>query len=110
MDTHEVDRREFAIGRGTGYHAAILDGKDPDDDLELVEIQARSANDYALNHADRAALRLLWGIADYEAIEHELLHPGDHNYEAMTRRVARQSDFNFSIQEWAAARQLVRLG
>jgi len=82
LEIHEV-REEVRIGVeiGTGYSRALidpdfLDGRNPDDDEELVQIQRGYAGTFLRWHARLVAIEEAIGAEFFAGVEDKLMFPG----------------------------------
>jgi hypothetical protein len=85
LRTHEV-RDEVRTGAeiGTGYSLALLDpdfidGRDPDQEEQLVTIQKQYAGTFLRGHAVLGAIELTIGRDAYTAVQDKLMFPGGPN-------------------------------
>jgi hypothetical protein len=114
FDTHEV-RREIMIGveTGTGYHRAlrdpsVLDGKSPDEDAEMVELQQRYAGAHLRGMASWTAIEMVLGKERFASIKEKLLRSGGPEYEALTQALVDLQWWNDVAKDWQRYAQVAR--
>ncbi len=104
--THEV-RRDIRVGveLGTGYHRALLDpdfldGRHPDEDEQMTEIQESYAGRFLRTMASRHALRMALGVDQWAKLEAEVRRPGMISYDSMAAELGDMAVWNHVAEDW----------
>jgi hypothetical protein len=104
--THEV-RREIKGGveLGTGYHRALLnpdflDGRHPDEDKQMTEIQESYAGRFLRTMASRHALQMTLGVDEWAKQEPDVRRPGMISFESMTAEMGDAAVWKQVADDW----------
>lgn len=103
LDEALVEYEVFRTGEApdfprNGYHMALQDGVDPDE--ELVEMQATFAGQYFRHSAGLSAIRLAIGEKHYVSVRGDLMLPGYPSYESMMHSTGEGSWWGSVAEKW----------
>jgi hypothetical protein len=112
LEFHEVrDEVRHWSEMGTAYSRALvdpdfLDGRDPDEDEEAVEIQRRYAGTFLRGHAVLTAIELTIGRELFSAVDEKLMFPGGPDgYDGMVVWQLNDVVWNGTANFWQRAMQ-----